>query len=233
MEQQLLNGIIMYVCLLFALVVHESAHAVAANYYGDPTARDLGRISLNPLVHADPIGTVALPLMAILGPALGWGMIPVIGWAKPVPVNSANLRNPIVHNAYIAAAGAASNMLLALAGTILLTIVLFIYKSVPGLLENGGNSFIFFRTFLQSFILINCILAAFNMIPLPPLDGHWILMRYLPHRYVSLLAVIRPYGFFILLALLWTGVLGAFLGIALRLLYSPLLWIAYRMAGIG
>ena len=223
----------MYVALLFALVVHESAHAVAADYFGDPTARQLGRISMNPLVHADPIGTVLLPLLAILGPALGWGSIPVIGWAKPVPVDSANLRNPIVQNAYIAAAGPASNILLAIIGTILFAIVLFIYKSVPGLLENGGNSFVFFRTLLSSFILINCILAAFNMIPIPPLDGHWILMRYLPHRYVSVLAAIRPYGFFILLALLWTGVLGFFLGIAIRLLYSPLMWVAYRVAGIG
>jgi len=233
MQQDLLNAIVMYVCLLFALVVHESAHALVADHFGDPTARELGRISLNPLVHADPIGTVLLPMLAMFGPILGFGMIPIIGWAKPVPVDSRNLRNPIVHNAYIAAAGPVSNILQALAGTILFAIVLFVYKSVPGLLANGGNSFLFFRTFLQSFILINCILAAFNMIPVPPLDGHWILMRYLPSRYVAVLAVIRPYGFFILLALLWTGVLGIFLGFALHVLYTPLLWVAYRVAGIG
>ncbi|MDH3216570.1 MAG: site-2 protease family protein, partial [Candidatus Krumholzibacteria bacterium] len=161
-----------------------------------------------------------LPILAFVGG------IPFIGWAKPVPVNSANLRNPIVHNAYVAAAGPASNFLLATLGTILYIVVLLAYKHIPGLHTTGGNSLLFFRSLCEMMIVINCVLGIFNLIPVPPLDGHWILFRYLPPRYAEMLASIRPYGFFILLILLWTGVIGFILGFPLQFLAGSLIKLA-------
>lgn len=187
---------------VFSVVVHENAHGLAAERYGDPTARDAGRITMNPLPHLDPVGSIILPLFAYISG------FPLLGWAKPVPVNSANLRNPIVHNAYVAAAGPISNFMLALAGTLLWIVVLLLYKHVPFLAAVGGeNSLLFFRVLCKAMIYINCVLGIFNLIPVPPLDGHWILFRYLPPRYAEMLAAIRPYGFFILIALLWTGII--------------------------
>ena len=159
---------------LFSLVVHENAHGIAAEHFGDPTARSLGRITMNPIPHLDPIGTVLLPVLG------AWMQIPVIGWAKPVPVNSANLRNPVVHNAYVAAAGPVSNLLLALVCAIVWIGVVVFFQKVPGAAVNGERSLVFFNTLLSTMINVNCILAIFNLMPIPPLDGHWILMRYLP-----------------------------------------------------
>ena len=193
---QILQVLVGFVVFVFSVVVHENAHGIAAERYGDPTARMMGRITMNPLPHIDPVGSIILPLLAFVSG------IPFIGWAKPVPVNSANLKNPIVHNAYVAAAGPASNFLLAIAGTLLYIVVLLFYKHIPGLAESGANSLIFFRALFTSMILINLVLGIFNLIPIPPLDGHWILFRYLPPRYAEILARIRPYGFFILILLL-------------------------------
>ena len=200
---QMLVGFMVFV---FSIVVHENAHGLAAERFGDPTARDAGRITMNPLPHVDPVGSVVLPLFAFVS------NIPFIGWAKPVPVNSANLRNPIVHNAYVAAAGPISNFLLALAGTLLYMVVGLVYNHVPVLDAGGGNSLHFFRVLCEAIIKINCILGIFNLIPIPPLDGHWILFRYLPSRYARTLAAMRPYGFFILIGLLWTGIIWIIIG---------------------
>lgn len=203
---------------VFSVVVHENAHGLAAEKYGDLTARAAGRITMNPLPHIDPVGSVILPLFAFIS------NIPFIGWARPVPVNSANLKNPIVHNAYVAAAGPISNFLLAVAGTLLYIVVLLVYKHVPGLASGGGgNSLLFFTSLCDSMIRINCVLGIFNLIPVPPLDGHWILFRYLPSRYAQMLAAIRPYGFFILLALLWTGVIRIIIWLPWTLLSGGLL----------
>jgi Zn-dependent protease len=197
---QILSILVGFTVFVFSVVVHENAHGLAAERFGDPTARDAGRITMNPLPHIDPVGSIMLPLFAFIS------SIPFIGWAKPVPVNSANLRNPIVHNAYVAAAGPISNFLLALAGTLLYIVVLLFYKHVPFLAAGGGqHSLLFFGALCSSMIQINCVLGIFNLIPVPPLDGHWILFRYLPPRYAQMLAAMRPYGFFILIALLWTG----------------------------
>jgi Zn-dependent protease len=201
---------------VFSIVVHENAHGIAAERYGDPTARMAGRITMNPLPHVDPIGSVVLPLMAY------FGGIPLIGWAKPVPVNSANLRNPVVHNAYVAAAGPASNFLLAIGGTVLWIIAGLAFKHFPALLSDGGRSLVFFNMLFSRLILINCVLAIFNLIPVPPLDGHWILFRYLPSRYAQMLAMIRPYGFFILILLLWTGVIRIIVHVPLVFIYGSL-----------
>ena len=214
----------MLVVFVFSVVVHENAHGLAAERYGDLTARMMGRITMNPLPHVDPVGSVILPVMAYLGG------LPFIGWAKPVPVNSDNLRNPIVHNAYVAAAGPASNLLLALAAAVLYTITLVVFKHVPALQDGGGNSLRFFVLLFELTIIVNCVLAFFNLIPIPPLDGHWILYRYLPPRYGQMLMAIRPYGFFILIALLWTGVLGMIISVPYSFFAGGLIDLARRTA---
>jgi Zn-dependent protease len=216
---QILQVLVAAVVLIFSLVVHENAHGVVAERFGDPTARDMGRITMNPLPHIDPIGTVLIPALGMLSG------IPLIGWARPVPVNSANFRNPIVHDSYVAAAGPLSNFMLAAAGTVLFIIVGLVFKHVPGLNEGGGNSFLFFRLLCLNLIQINCILGIFNLIPVPPLDGHWILFRYLPSRWAAVLSAARPYGFLILIALLWSGILG-------RIIMAPLGFMVNGLVGI-
>jgi Zn-dependent protease len=223
---QLLQGIVGLVVLVFSVVVHENAHGLAAERYGDLTARMLGRITMNPLPHIDPVGSVVLPVLAI-----AWGL-PPFGWAKPVPVNSANLRNPVVHNAYVAAAGPASNLLLAVLATVFYTAVLVFHKHMPGGYQGGGNSLLFFHTLCRWTIVINCVLAIFNLLPIPPLDGHWILFRYLPPRYREMLAAIRPYGFFILIILLMTGVVRMIIALPYQLLAGGLIGLAYKAASV-
>jgi Zn-dependent protease len=222
---QILQILVGFVVFVFSVVVHENAHGIAAEHYGDHTARNLGRITMNPLPHVDPIGSVLLPILALVGG------IPFIGWAKPVPVDSANLRNPVVHNAYVAAAGPASNFLLAVAGTVGWIITDLMFKHIGVLTADGGRSRLFFTILFSRLILINCVLGIFNLIPVPPLDGHWILMRYLPSRYAAMMAAIRPYGFFILILLLWTGVLGVVLRVPLVLLYGHLRGLVAAVVG--
>ncbi len=178
--------------LLFSLTVHESAHAWTANRLGDPTARRLGRLSLNPVVHIDPIG-ILLPLVLF---ATGAGMI--IGWAKPVPVNPRNLKNYRRDFLVIAAAGPASNVLLATAASLLMRV------GPAGVALSGGVASALFAV-----IQINLWLAVVNMIPVPPLDGGNILAGLLPGPLADAYdRVLRPYGFLILLALMLTGTLG-------------------------
>jgi len=198
-----------FVVFLFSVIVHENAHGLAAERFGDPTARDMGRITMNPLPHIDPIGSILLPLAAFLSG------VPFLGWAKPVPVNGANLRNPVVHGAYVAAAGPASNFLLAFAAAILWIVVGLVFKHVPGLIDTGARSLYFFNTLCSSLIMVNCGLAMFNLLPIPPLDGHWILMRYLPPGPREALRSVGRFGFFVLIILLWSGVLW-------RILIPPL-----------
>jgi Zn-dependent protease len=177
--------------LLLSLAFHESAHAWSANLLGDPTARYLGRVSLNPIRHIDLIGTVLFPLMGLL---LG-GMI--FGWAKPVPVNPRNLKNPRKDHALIAAAGPASNLLLAACS--LVALKMLVSPSEPGLA--GLLSLTVYFS-----LLLNVILAVFNLFPIPPLDGGWILSGFLPEAAARLFEGIRPYGFALLVVFLYSGV---------------------------
>jgi Zn-dependent protease len=215
--EQVLMALIGIIVFIFSIVIHETAHAVVAEYFGDPTARLSGRITLNPIPHIDPIGSVLIPAMAFIS------TVPFIGWAKPVPVNPANLRNPVVHNAYVAAAGPSSNLLLMIAGALLWILVRVVFKHVPALDMAGGNTLLFFDLLCDYLIKLNCILLVFNLLPIPPLDGHWIAMRFLPPGPRELLASIGPFGFFILIILLWTGVLGLIISVPLRFLYFNLL----------
>ncbi len=155
--------------LTFAIVFHEVAHGRVAQIFGDQTASEQGRLSLNPLRHVDPFGTVMLPLILALTGA------PIFGWAKPVPVNSARLRNPRWHMAIVAAAGPASNIVLAvLAG---LVVGLVSHNATAG---HPAPVITFILTNLVNFIAINLFLAVFNMIPIPPFDGSKVLAGFLP-----------------------------------------------------
>jgi Zn-dependent protease len=187
--------------VIAAVVFHEVAHGWVAYRLGDPTAARLGRLTLNPLAHIDIFGTILVPLMLIVAHSPF-----VFGYAKPVPVNYANLRNPKRDMIWVAAAGPVTNLLLALGFTIL-------WKSLAAL--TGGEAFpSTYTAFLaaialmaQSGILINITLAVFNAFPLPPLDGGRVLVGLLPESLSRKVARIEPFGFIILIVLLMTGAL--------------------------
>lgn len=186
--------------ILFAITVHEAAHGYAAKYFGDLTAARLGRISLNPLKHIDPIGTLLLPAISLL---LG-GIL--FGWAKPVPVNFANLRHPKQDMFWVALAGPASNFVMALLWALLLSKLLFF----------PAASQAFLTLMSIAGIQINLVLLVLNLLPLPPLDGGRIAVSVLPMSLAVPFARIERFGMWILIALLFTGVLGAILSPVIR-----------------
>jgi Zn-dependent protease len=180
--------------LLFSLTVHEMAHAWTADRFGDPTARLLGRVSMNPVVHADPIGTILFPLISMVSGA------PLLGWAKPVPVNLRYLGHPRRDYMLVAAAGPASNLALALSGALLLALV----PVSPQTLDEANVS-VPIAAILSKLITLNVLLAVFNMIPIPPLDGGNVLAGLLPISLADVFNRIRPYGFLVLYALVLSG----------------------------
>jgi Zn-dependent protease len=210
----LIPTILGFVVFIFSIIVHENAHGVAANYFGDPTALYSGRITLNPIPHIDPVGSVLLPAVALTSG------VPFLGWAKPVPVNPANLRNPLVHNAYVAAAGPASNFMLAFLGAFLWIIVGLVFKHIPALNAADSRSLLFFNMLCNNLITYNCVLGIFNLLPIPPLDGHWILIRFLPPGAREAVASVGRFGFLILIGLLWTGILWRIITLPLTLAVS-------------
>ena len=172
--------------LLISLTIHEAAHAWTADRLGDPTARRLGRVSLNPLVHIDWIGTVLLPIIAAVS------NLPLIGWAKPVPVSVGNLRHPRRDFMLVAAAGPISNLLQAIAWALVLRLMV----AAP----DGDAAY-----FLQRAVIINLLLMFFNLIPIPPLDGGNVLLGLLPPQLARHYSQLRQYGFLILYALMLSG----------------------------
>jgi len=184
--------IISLLILIFSLSVHEAAHAWSASRLGDDTARRLGRVSLNPIVHTDPIGTLLLPILAMISNA------PIIGWAKPTPVNTRNLRHPRRDHILVTAAGPVSSLLIAVVAALAL-------RLIP--IGAGPVSMIATQA-----LLLNVLLAVFNMLPIPPLDGGQIMMALLPPAISVRLRFLYEYGFLILMALLLTGVLGSLIG---------------------
>ncbi|MBU3933134.1 MAG: site-2 protease family protein [Candidatus Omnitrophica bacterium] len=178
--------------LLFflAIVIHEYAHGWVAYKLGDPTAKNAGRLTLNPLAHIDPMGTIFLPLMLIF-----MGSPIIFGWAKPVPINFSLLRQPKRDMLWVSTAGIAANILLAFVLSFLLRMGLFPVNSYGWLILNYG-------------ILINLVLAVFNAVPIPPLDGSRILMGLIPRELAYSYARLERFGFLILIGLLWLGLLN-------------------------
>ncbi len=206
-----LSIVISLFVLLFAITIHEASHAWAAYRMGDPTAHGMGRISLNPIAHIDPIGTVLLPLVLVLVGA------PAFGWAKPVIVNPYNLRNPRRDNLWISLAGPAANLTAAAASLILILILKLLSPGLTGFLRSflvykqgfprgffplQGLSLILFYA-----VLVNTYLAVFNLIPVPPLDGSGVLAGLLHDEAVRKYDRIRPFGFIIVLVLIYLGFL--------------------------
>jgi Zn-dependent protease len=195
--------------VLFAITLHEAAHGYVARHFGDMTAYQAGRISLNPLRHIDPVGTVLLPLLTL------WMGGILFGWAKPVPVNFAALRRPKQDMLWVAIAGPASNLVMALGWALLYKMGLLFpenYFADPMLgMAMWG-------------IKINVVLMVLNLLPLPPLDGGRVAVSLLPHRQAYQLAKIEPYGMFILIFLAITPVLS--------LVLSPVIGLVYKMLSL-
>ena len=178
--------------VLLAITVHEAAHGYAARHFGDPTATMLGRVTLNPLKHIDPIGTIAMPLFLYFATAGAF----VFGYAKPVPVNFGRLRNPRRDMIWVAAAGPAANLAMALGWGALMIV-----------LAGLGVTERFFLEMCRGGVLWNVVLCVFNLFPLPPLDGGRVLAGLLPPRQAMVLSRVEPYGFFIVMALIVTNVI--------------------------
>jgi Zn-dependent protease len=196
---RIIQGIAIFTLpVILAITLHEAAHGYVAKLYGDLTAYAQGRVTLNPLRHIDPMGTIVVPLLllAVSSPYL-------FGWAKPVPVNFGNLRHPKRDMLWVAAAGPGANLLMAFLWALVFKFGLAIPES------NFSEPMLLMG---QAGILVNVILLVLNLLPLPPLDGGRIAVSLLPHRIAYRFAQIEPYGFIILLVLLFTGVLGAVIG---------------------
>ena len=200
LEALILKIVISAIPILLAITVHEASHGYAAKYFGDLTAERLGRITLNPLKHIDPVGTILLPALTLL---LG-GVL--FGWAKPVPVNFGNLRNPKKDMLWVAAAGPASNLVMAILWGMLLGY--FTHMQASGVFSTSAY---FFLEMSYVGITINIVLMVLNLLPMPPLDGGRIAVSLLPNNLAIQLSRIEQYGFIILIALMFTGVLGKIL----------------------
>nr|WP_314901196.1 site-2 protease family protein [uncultured Deefgea sp.] len=184
--------------VLFAITAHEAAHAYAAKKLGDPTAFMLGRMTFNPLKHIDPVGTVLLPLICVLLPG---GFL--FGYAKPVPVDFSRLKNPKRDMRWVAVAGPLANFVMAF-----FWVLMFSFSTSS---LNGSSFQLPLALMSQAGIQINVVLMVLNLLPIPPLDGGRIAVSLLPHQQANMLSKVEPYGFFILIGLLVTGLLGTIL----------------------
>jgi len=201
----MLSFLIPITALLAAVIIHECCHGWAAYKLGDPTAKDAGRLTINPLAHVDPIGTIIVPIgLALLHSPV------VFGWAKPVPINFYNLRNPKRDIIWVSLAGPASNFLAA----ILISFAVPFVSGIP-----------FLNYLVSSFVLVNLVLAIFNIIPVAPLDGSKVLFGLLPPRYAQFYARLEPYGMILLIALLY-------LGLAAKIVW-PLVSFFSRILGVN
>ena len=194
------------VVLLLAISAHEAAHAWMSYKFGDDTARLLGRITLNPVAHTDPIGTLLIPIAGFIFGAMGGTVasIPLIGWGKPTPVNPLRWRNKDVANVMVSIAGILANLILATIGFIILKVMIMtgVGAQLPESLQEPVG------IFLSDLLIMNISLAVFNLLPFPPLDGSKVLDTFLPASWQPVIEIFERYGFFILLFLIYMGVLN-------------------------
>ena len=205
------------VVLLLAISAHEAAHAWMSWKFGDDTARLLGRVTLNPVAHTDPIGTLLIPSIGFIVSAMG-GSFFLIGWGKPTPVNPLRWRNKDLANVMVSLAGILANLLIATIAFIILK-VLFrtgVYWTMSDSLQEPVG------LFLEYLLLMNISLAVFNLLPFPPLDGSKVLETFLPESMQPVLATLEQYGYLILMVLMYMGVLGAIIGPVIRFVISLL-----------
>jgi len=205
---QLIQTIALYALpVVFAITVHEAAHGYAARYFGDNTAWAMGRVTLNPIKHIDPIGTILMPLMLYFATSGTF----LFGYAKPVPVRFGNLRNPKRDMIWVALAGPGANLVQA-----------FFWGALLLILQGVGVTEYFFLKMCQGGVLVNVVMFVFNLFPLPPLDGGRILVGLLPYRQAELVSRIEPWGFFIVMALVLAGIVS-------KLWMQPLMGLTYGL----
>ncbi len=219
--------LIQYAVLLFSLSLHEASHAWMADRCGDYTARYMGRVTLNPLAHMDPIGTLLFPMLQF------FTRLPLIGWAKPVPVNPIHLRNPRRDQMMISLAGPGSNLVAAAAAFGVLAALKVAFPQAGAMILSMAinMSVLHERTVLAPILgmvfflfIINMALALFNLIPIPPLDGHWLLYGVLPYNSAQTLARVGSYGTILLYGLM---ILGVF-----RYVFIPVHWALYLLIAL-
>ena len=195
-SSNLIQTVLIYALpVLFAITVHEAAHGYVAKYFGDNTAQSMGRITLNPLKHIDPIGTILMPLLLYFATSGAF----LFGYAKPVPVNFSNLRNPKRDMIWVALAGPMVNFLQAILWALALIVMV-----------GMGVEERFFITMAKAGVMVNLVMWAFNLFPLPPLDGGRVLVGLLPWKQAQWMARMEPYGFFIVMALVIMGVVSTY-----------------------
>lgn len=224
MTAQLIPQLVIYmVVLLLAISAHEAAHAWMSYRFGDDTARLLGRVTLNPAAHIDPIGTLLIPIVSFVLGSVGGSVarIPLIGWGKPTPVNPLRWRNKDLANVMVSAAGIMANLFIAICAFIILKVLLMTgwLWDIPESLQEPV------KIFLQMLLTLNISLAVFNLLPFPPLDGSKILETFLPASAQPALAVLEQYGFIILMLLIYVGFFSAIL--------SPIMTLVYYLLFLG
>ena len=208
------------VVLVFSISAHEAAHAWMSNRFGDDTARLLGRITLNPVAHIDPIGTLLIPIVSFIFGSMGGTVarIPLIGWGKPTPVNPLRWRDKDRANVLVSAAGIMVNTFIAICAFVVIKVLL-----MTGWWFTEGSLQEPVKLILQMFLTMNISLAVFNLLPFPPLDGSKILETFLPASAQGILALMEQYGFVILMVLIYVGFFGAILRPIMDLVYYLLL----------
>ena len=220
--EELIPRLVIYmVVLLLAISAHEAAHAWMSYKFGDDTARLLGRITLNPVAHTDPIGTLLIPIVGFVIGAMGGGRIPLIGWGKPTPVNPLRWRNKDLANVMVSIAGILANLLIAVIAFTILKVLLM--SGVVHLMSDSTQEPVIL--FLDNLLIMNISLAVFNLLPFPPLDGSKVLSTFLPASMQPALDFLEQYGYFLLILLIYVGFFSAII--------TPILEFVYYLLFLG